>query len=146
MPCRDHWRSRAWRLGAVTGAVDAVLTSKAENALAIVRPPGHHATPERPMGFCLLNNIAIGARHAQMRHGVGKVLILDYDVHHGNGTQDIFYSDGSVMFISIHQSPFYPGSGALEEVGSGAGRGATLNVPIGGDLVTRRMRGYSLML
>lgn len=118
--------------GATVGAVDAVLTGKADNALAIVRPPGHHATAEWQMGFCLLNNIAIAARHAQARHGCGRVLIIDYDVHHGNGTQDIFYADSSVMFISIHQSPFYPGAGALSETGSGAGAGYTLNVPIAG--------------
>ena len=118
--------------GAVVGAVDSVLGGAADNALAIVRPPGHHATVEWQMGFCLLNNVAIAARHAQARHNCGKVLIIDYDVHHGNGTQDIFYADPSVMFISIHQSPFYPGTGALAETGSGAGAGYTLNVPIAG--------------
>lgn len=116
--------------GAVIGAVDAVLSAQARNALAIVRPPGHHATAERPMGFCLLNNIAIAARHAQARQGIENVLILDYDVHHGNGTNDIFYADPSVTFVSIHQSPFYPGTGALDEIGTGAGRGATLNAPL----------------
>jgi len=118
--------------GAVIGAVDSVLTGAADNALAIVRPPGHHATADRQMGFCLLNNVAIAARHAQTRPTCGKVLIIDYDVHHGNGTQDIFYADPSVMFISIHQSPFYPGTGALGETGSGAGAGYTLNLPIAG--------------
>ena len=118
--------------GAVIGAVDSVLTGAAENALAIVRPPGHHATMGRQMGFCLLNNVAIAARHAQAQRNCGKVLIIDYDVHHGNGTQDIFYADPSVMFISIHQSPFYPGTGALGETGSGAGAGYTLNLPIAG--------------
>ncbi len=118
--------------GAVVSAVDAVLNGKADNALAIVRPPGHHATAEWQMGFCLLNNIAIAARHAQAQHNCGKVLIIDYDVHHGNGTQDIFYADPSVLFISIHQSPFYPGTGALNETGTGAGTGYTLNVPIAG--------------
>ncbi len=118
--------------GAVMGAVDAVLEGSAENAMAVARPPGHHATPGRAMGFCLLNNIAIGARHAQTRHGLNRVLIFDYDVHHGNGTQDIFYADPSLLFASIHQSPFYPGTGALEERGAGAGRGATLNLPLPG--------------
>ena len=128
--------------GAVTGAVDAVLDGEAENALAVVRPPGHHATPDRAMGFCLLNNIAIAARHALSEHGIKKVLILDYDVHHGNGTQDIFYADPSVMLISIHQSPFYPGSGAISEVGEGEGRGSTLNIPLSaghGDESYRRL-------
>lgn len=116
--------------GGVIAAVDAVLTGTADNAMAIVRPPGHHATPERSMGFCLLNNIAIAARHALERHDINRVLIIDYDVHHGNGTQDIFYDDASVMFVSLHQSPYYPGTGYLEEIGAGAGRGFTLNFPI----------------
>ena len=116
--------------GAVIGAVDAVMSGRADNALAIVRPPGHHATADRAMGFCLLNNIAIAARHAQTRRGINKVLILDYDVHHGNGTNDIFYADPSVLFISTHQYPFYPGSGAINEIGAGAGRGATINIPL----------------
>jgi len=118
--------------GAVVEAVDAVLTGFCDNALAVVRPPGHHATVERQMGFCLLNNIAIAARHAQAQHRCGKVLIIDYDVHHGNGTQDIFYADPTVQFISIHQSPLYPGTGALAESGTGAGAGFTLNLPIAG--------------
>lgn len=118
--------------GAAIGAVGSVLAGKACNALAIVRPPGHHATVEWQMGFCLLNNIAIAARQALAQRDCDKVLIIDYDVHHGNGTQDIFYADPSVMFISIHQSPFYPGTGALAETGTGAGAGFTLNVPIAG--------------
>ena len=116
--------------GAAVRAVDAVLTGESESAMALVRPPGHHATRGRQMGFCLLNNIAIGARHAVERHQLGRVLIFDYDVHHGNGTQDIFYADPNVMFISIHQSPHYPGTGSLAEIGSGAGRGSTMNLPI----------------
>ena len=118
--------------GAVIGAVDATLRAQADNALAIVRPPGHHATADRAMGFCLLNNVAIAARHAQSAPGIEKVLILDYDVHHGNGSNDIFYADPTVCFISIHQSPFYPGTGALDDVGAGAGRGYTLNIPLAG--------------
>ncbi len=118
--------------GAAIGAVDAVCGGGADNAIAIVRPPGHHATRDRQMGFCLLNNIAIAARHAQTEHEARKVLILDYDVHHGNGTEDIFYSDPTPMFMSIHQSPFYPGSGAMDETGTGAGQGYTLNVPVSG--------------
>lgn len=118
--------------GAVIGAVDAVLAARADNALAVARPPGHHATADRAMGFCLLNSVAIAARHAQSAPGIEKVLILDYDVHHGNGTNDIFYADRSVYCISIHQSPFYPGTGALDETGSGAGRGYTLNIPLAG--------------
>lgn len=116
--------------GGIVTAIDAVMTGKADNALAAVRPPGHHATPTRAMGFCLLSNIAIGARHAQAVYGAKKVMIVDYDVHHGNGTQDVFYDDPSVLFISTHQYPFYPGTGALHDIGSGHGVGTTLNMPL----------------
>lgn len=117
-------------VGGAMAAVDAVLGG-ADNALAIVRPPGHHATPLRAMGFCLFNNIAIAARRAQQANpAVERVMIYDFDVHHGNGTQDVFYDDPSVLFISSHQYPFYPGTGALEETGTGAGRGTTINVPL----------------
>ena len=114
--------------GAVIQAIDAALAGRADNGLAVVRPPGHHATIERQMGFCLLNNVAVGARYAQTK--LKRTLILDYDVHHGNGTQDIFYADSSVMFISLHQSPHYPGTGAASEIGQGAGEGFTLNAPL----------------
>jgi acetoin utilization deacetylase AcuC-like enzyme len=100
------------------------------NAFCAVRPPGHHATPVKGMGFCIFNNIAIGARYAQKKHGVERVLIADWDVHHGNGTQDIFYSDGSVFFFSTHQSPWYPGTGAVSETGEGKGKGTTMNCPL----------------
>lgn len=116
--------------GAVIRAIDAVMEGESENAMALVRPPGHHATRGRQMGFCLLNNVAIGARHAMESQGLNRVAIFDYDVHHGNGTQDIFYTDPAVMFLSIHQSPHYPGTGSLAETGSGSGRGTTLNLPI----------------
>jgi acetoin utilization deacetylase AcuC-like enzyme len=115
--------------GAVMNAVDAVMTKKAANAFCAIRPPGHHATPDRGMGFCLFNNIAVAARHAQARHGVDRVLIVDWDVHHGNGTQDIFYSDGSVLFFSTHQSPWYPGTGHPDETGEGSGKGKIINAP-----------------
>jgi len=105
------------------------MKGEARNAFCIVRPPGHHATPNRGMGFCLFNNIAIAARYAQRKYGVERVLIADWDVHHGNGTQDIFYEDGSVFFFSTHQSPWYPGTGDPDERGAGAGAGATLNCP-----------------
>lgn len=116
--------------GAVVSAVDAVMTGQVDNALAAVRPPGHHATPSRAMGFCILSNIAIGARQAQAIHGAKKVMIVDYDVHHGNGTQDVFYEDDSVLFVSTHQYPYYPGTGAINDIGQGAGKGSTLNVPL----------------
>jgi acetoin utilization deacetylase AcuC-like enzyme len=113
----------------VLNAVDAVASGKAKNAFCVVRPPGHHATPDRGMGFCIFNSAAVAARYAQRKHGIGKVLIADWDVHHGNGTQDIFYSDGSVFFFSTHQHPWYPGTGMADETGEGPGRGATLNCP-----------------
>jgi acetoin utilization deacetylase AcuC-like enzyme len=115
--------------GGVIAAVDAVLTGAANNAFCAVRPPGHHATSNRAMGFCIFNNVAVAARHAQAAHGVERVAILDWDVHHGNGTQDIFYEDGSVLFCSTHQSPWYPGTGAANETGEGTGTGLTINRP-----------------
>ncbi|MDZ4288797.1 MAG: histone deacetylase [Prosthecobacter sp.] len=127
-------------VGGVMNAVDAVMTGQVSNAFCAVRPPGHHARPAQGMGFCLFNNIAIGARHAQKKHGAEKVLIVDWDVHHGNGTQDIFYEDGSVFFFSTHQSPWYPGTGAAAETGTGKGRQTTLNCPLpaGTDMKTIR--------
>ena len=115
--------------GGVLNAVDAVLGGQARNALCVVRPPGHHATPNRGMGFCIFNNVAIAARYAQSKRGLERVLIADWDVHHGNGTQDIFYTDGSVFFFSTHQSPWYPFTGKAEEIGEGKGKGTTMNCP-----------------
>ena len=115
--------------GGLLNAVDAVVGRKAANAFCAVRPPGHHATPDRGMGFCLFNNVAIAARYARKKYGIDRVVIVDWDVHHGNGTQDIFYSDGSVFYFSTHQSPWYPGTGAANETGEGKGKGTTLNCP-----------------
>ncbi len=115
--------------GTCLNAVDLVMRGDARNAFCIVRPPGHHASAARGMGFCLFNNIAIAARYAQSRYAVDRVAIVDWDVHHGNGTQDIFYEDGSVFFFSTHQSPWYPGTGDTRETGKGAGKGQTLNCP-----------------
>lgn len=116
--------------GGVLEAVTAVVRGDVDNALASIRPPGHHARPAEGMGFCLLNNIAIAARYAVSRLGLDRVLIVDFDVHHGNGTQDIFYDDPSVLFISSHQSPLYPGTGAIYEMGEDAGEGYTINIPL----------------
>jgi acetoin utilization deacetylase AcuC-like enzyme len=124
----------SWKaaLAAAGAAVDLTLASvddRLPRGIAIVRPPGHHATPSRPMGFCLLNNVAIAAAAARAR-GCARVAIVDWDVHHGNGTQDAFYADPTVLYASTHQYPFYPGSGASTEIGLGAGVGTTVNVPL----------------
>ena len=116
--------------GGLLNAVDAVIDGTVKNAFCAVRPPGHHATADRGMGFCIFNNAAIAARYAQEKHGVERVAIIDWDVHHGNGTQDIFYEDGSVFYFSTHQHPWYPGSGSYSETGRGNGRNTTLNVPL----------------
>jgi acetoin utilization deacetylase AcuC-like enzyme len=117
--------------GGVCRAVDAVLAGEAKNAFVAVRPPGHHATAENAMGFCLFNNIAVGARYAQNKYKeIEKVAIVDWDVHHGNGTQGIFFDDPTVFFFSQHQYPWYPGTGSSGEIGFGRGKGFTLNVPV----------------
>ena len=118
--------------GAVMTAVGAVTEGICEAAFCMVRPPGHHALPGRAMGFCVLNNIALGAAYALERCGHGRVAIVDFDVHHGNGTQAAFYEDDRVLFISLHQHPFYPGTGSAAETGSGRGEGKTLNFPLPG--------------
>ena len=107
-----------------------MLSGQVRNAFCLTRPPGHHATHDRGMGFCIFNNAGIAARYAQRTHQVGKVLIIDWDVHHGNGTQDLFYEDESVFYFSTHQSPWYPGTGAATETGHGKGLGTTLNCPL----------------
>jgi acetoin utilization deacetylase AcuC-like enzyme len=117
--------------GGAVGAVDAVMQGDANNAFVVVRPPGHHATAENAMGFCLFNNVAVAAKYAQNNYKeIDRVAILDWDVHHGNGTQGIFYDDPTVHFFSMHQYPWYPGSGSRGETGFGRGLGYTLNVPV----------------
>ncbi len=124
----DSWRAARLAAGAGLDAVVALREGVADSALAIVRPPGHHATPTRAMGFCLLNNVAVAA--AALVEAGERVVILDFDVHHGNGTQSIYESDPRVLFVSLHQYPFYPGTGAADEVGLHDGRGYTVNVPV----------------
>jgi acetoin utilization deacetylase AcuC-like enzyme len=117
--------------GASCQAVDLIMEGAAKNAFVPVRPPGHHATPDRAMGFCLFNNAGVAARYAQKRYKeIDQVAILDWDVHHGNGTQGIFYDDPSIFYFSMHQYPWYPGTGSRGETGQGRGRGYTLNVPL----------------
>jgi len=116
--------------GGVVAATDAVLSGAADNGLAATRPPGHHAMPDHAMGFCLLGNVAIATRYAQRRYGIDRILIVDYDVHHGNGTEAMFYDDPSVLYISTHQYPFYPGTGAASDTGTGRGQGYTINIPL----------------
>lgn len=125
----NSWDVAAHAVGGVLNAVDAVMTGGARNAFCAVRPPGHHANSSRGMGFCLFNNVAIAARYAQRKYGIHRALIVDWDVHHGNGTQDIFYADGSVFFFSTHQWPLYPGTGRANETGEGPGEGTTMNFP-----------------
>lgn len=120
--------------GTAIKAVEAVVEGKTQSAFALVRPPGHHAEPVRARGFCLFNNVAVAAAHAQSKLGCQRVLIVDWDAHHGNGTQDIFWADPDVLFFDTHRAaPFYPGSGYLEEIGAGLGEGYTINVPLPAD-------------
>jgi acetoin utilization deacetylase AcuC-like enzyme len=116
--------------GACIATTDAVLTGEVRSAFAAVRPPGHHARPEQAMGFCLLNNVAIAARHAQRRHNAGRIAIVDIDVHHGNGTQEAFYDDPTVLYVSTHQYPFYPGTGPAAETGPPEADGTNVNIPL----------------
>jgi len=128
--CDESFAIAKLAAGAAVVGVDQVFKGEADNAIALVRPPGHHATSDHAMGFCLFNNVAIAARYAQVHYGADRVLIVDWDVHHGNGTQEIFYRDPSVFYFSTHQYPYYPGTGAANERGLDKGEGATLNIPI----------------
>jgi acetoin utilization deacetylase AcuC-like enzyme len=128
----DSYEIALLSAGSALACCDAVMAGKVKRAFSCARPPGHHAEPDRAMGFCLFANVSIAARYLQQKHGVGKVAIVDFDVHHGNGTQAIFEADPSVLFISIHQHPrtCYPGTGFDWEIGTEAGRGFTLNIPM----------------
>ncbi|HLB01111.1 MAG TPA: histone deacetylase [Bacteroidota bacterium] len=129
--CAVSYDAALLAAGAVIAGVDAVMSGVLKNVFCAVRPPGHHAESGRAMGFCLFNNVAVGARYAAFRHSVKRAAVIDWDVHHGNGTQEIFYADRSVFYVSLHQYPFYPGTGAADERGTGDGREYTLNIPLG---------------
>ncbi len=118
--------------GGALDAVDRVMSGEFANAFVAARPPGHHAETDRAMGFCLFNNIAVAAAHAVAQHGLERVMVIDWDVHHGNGTQEIFWDDRRVLFLSLHQFPFYPGTGSFEEVGGADALGMTVNIPMAG--------------
>jgi acetoin utilization deacetylase AcuC-like enzyme len=128
--CRDSFGVGLLAVGGFLTMLDAIAAGENRNGFALVRPPGHHALRARAMGFCLFNAMAIGAEYLKRTYDAKKIMIVDWDVHHGNGTQDAFYDDPSVLFISTHQFPFYPGSGAIHEIGTGAGEGFTINVPL----------------
>lgn len=128
--CPESYLAALLAAGAGPQALDGIMRGDWHNAFICMRPPGHHATPSSAMGFCLFNNIAITARYAQQEYNLNKILIIDWDVHHGNGTQDAFYADPSVLFFSSHEFPLYPGSGAAEEIGTGLGKGYTINCPL----------------
>ena len=137
---RESFEVARLAAGAALTAVDAVMKEAGSRAFSVIRPPGHHATTSTAMGFCLFNNAAIGARYAQEKHGVERVLIIDWDVHHGNGTQEIFWTDPSVFYFSTHQFPYYPGTGAASERGAGKGEGFTLNIPLSAGTTARDHR------
>ena len=128
--CRASWEAALRAVGGALLAVDRVMDGSWKNAFLAARPPGHHAERERSMGFCLFNNIVVAARYLQRRHGLERVAIVDWDVHHGNGTQHLTEDDPSVLFVSLHQFPHYPGTGARGERGRGAGEGSVLNCPM----------------
>ncbi|MGV8057964.1 MAG: histone deacetylase [Smithellaceae bacterium] len=116
--------------GGVCNAINKVVSGDVDNAFAFVRPPGHHAERDAAAGFCIFNNIAIGAMHAILKHNMKRILIVDWDLHHGNGTQHSFYNDPRVLYFSTHQYPYYPGTGSMDEIGRGPGKGYTVNVPL----------------
>jgi acetoin utilization deacetylase AcuC-like enzyme len=126
----DTWEAALRAAGGAAALVDALLSGSARTGVSALRPPGHHAEPERAMGFCFFGNVAVAARRATSAHGLSRVLIVDWDVHHGNGTEAIFAADSDVLFVSIHEWPLYPGTGPASYVGVGAGEGYTVNLPV----------------
>lgn len=126
----DSYDAALYAAGGVIRATEAVMNSEVNRAFALVRPPGHHATPQQAMGFCLFNNLAIAVKYALARYKLERIVIIDFDVHHGNGTQETFYADPRVLYISTHQYPFYPGTGGIDETGTGEGKGTTINIPL----------------
>jgi acetoin utilization deacetylase AcuC-like enzyme len=127
---KDSYEAALFAAGAVKKGIDLIFERDIDNAFCMVRPPGHHAGSSKAMGFCIFNNIAIGARYVQKRYGLTRILIIDWDVHHGNGTEEIFYQDPGVFYISLHQYPHYPGTGSSDSIGTGKGKGFNLNLPM----------------
>ncbi|OOP57539.1 MAG: hypothetical protein AYP45_02805 [Candidatus Brocadia carolinensis] len=132
------YHAALYAAGAPLTAIDLVVKGEKENAFCLIRPPGHHAIPARGMGFCLFNNAAIAAKYLQVKYRLERVFIVDWDVHHGNGTQDTFYGDPTVLYFSMHRYPFYPGSGRKEETGQGKGKGFTINIPLSADTQSKK--------
>ena len=128
--CPDTWGAAKLAAGGLFVLVDAVIVGEIDNGFALVRPPGHHAEADRAMGFCIFNNVALAAKHAIKEHSLEKILIVDWDLHHGNATQHSFFDDPQVLYFSTHQFPYYPGTGGFRETGSGKGKGFTINVPL----------------
>lgn len=128
--CQESYQTAKLAVGAVLECIGQIVSGNVTNAFAFIRPPGHHAEPERAMGFCIFNNAAIGARFAQKKYNLKKILIIDFDLHHGNGTQWAFYDDPSVLYFSTHQYPYYPGTGHFQEIGEGEGKSFTVNIPL----------------
>jgi len=127
---QDSYKAGLFAVAGALTAIDIVFNKDVDNAFCLVRPPGHHARKSQAMGFCLFNNVAIGARYLQNKHNIKRILIIDWDVHHGNGTEEIFYEDPGVYYISLHQYPHYPGTGAKSDIGKGEGKGFNLNIPM----------------
>ena len=126
----DSYQAALYAAGGIIKASEAVMQGEVDSAFALVRPPGHHATSQRAMGFCLFNNIAVAAKYALAKYNLERIAIIDFDVHHGNGTQESFYDDSQVLYISTHESPFYPGTGSIEETGRDEAKGTTVNIPL----------------